>query len=128
MGYRMYDDVVKSAYVGNQTAKSVLMFLSMKVNDTDSGRKKAYPSVGTIAKATELSERSVQFALRNLVALGYLERSVIKDGRGHMTYYYFESMSKWPSPKAVVAFWRSDKCVPQRKPAARKLASVTELH
>lgn len=55
---------------GSPTKKLVLLYLADRFNDDE---KAAWPSVGTISRVTELSERTVRRAIHELITDGLIE-------------------------------------------------------
>jgi hypothetical protein len=58
-----------------RNASSLAIVLIGLANHADPDGRNAFPSVATLARYTRLSERSVQYALRELAALGLIRRS-----------------------------------------------------
>jgi DNA-binding transcriptional ArsR family regulator len=55
---------------GSPTTKLVLLYLADRYNDDE---RAAWPSVGTISRVTELSERTVRRAIADLLEQGLIE-------------------------------------------------------
>lgn len=70
------------AETGSATMKLVLILLADYASDDG---EKIYPSISTIAKRAEVSERTVQYTIRELVKKGLLE--IVQERTGSTTIY-----------------------------------------
>jgi pyocin large subunit-like protein len=96
--------VVWRTALGGPSIKAVAMKLADCAHDDGTS---AYPSVRTIARETEVSERTVQSALKELLALGVIVKA--RDGGsgpGNTTVYHFDLETLYRLHAETQAKWK----------------------
>jgi DNA-binding transcriptional ArsR family regulator len=98
--------VVWRTALGGPSIKAVAMKLADCAHDDGTS---AYPSVRTIARETEVSERTVQSALKELLALGVIVKA--RDGGsgpGNTTVYHFDLETLYRLHAETQTKWKSE--------------------